>query len=99
MRVPWVARGSGSAGPAPAAQVVYVGTDAVYDDDTNPVRESSPCQPSSFHGTMHLARERMLIETLRPARTPLAMLRPSLLYGPGDTHNGYGPNRFVRSAL
>jgi UDP-glucose 4-epimerase len=30
---------------------------------------------------------------------PLVRLRPSLLFGPGDTHNGYGPNRFVRTAL
>ena len=26
------------------------------------------------------------------------ILRPSTLYGPGDTHNAYGPNRFVRTA-
>jgi nucleoside-diphosphate-sugar epimerase len=82
----------------PCAHVVYIGSDAVYDDAANPVRETSCCQPSTFHGVMHLARERMLIETLRGAKTPLAMLRPSLLYGPGDTHNGYGPNRFLRLA-
>jgi nucleoside-diphosphate-sugar epimerase len=44
---------------------------------------------------MHLARElmaRML------AKTPLLILRPTAVYGPGDTHNGYGPNRFLRSA-
>jgi nucleoside-diphosphate-sugar epimerase len=29
---------------------------------------------------------------------PLAMLRPSLLYGASDPHNGYGPNRFRRLA-
>lgn len=84
---------------APCAHVVYVGSDAVYADDANPVRETSCTAPSSFHGTMHLVRERMLIETLRTATIPLAILRPSLLYGPGDTHNGYGPNRFMRTAL
>ncbi len=25
-------------------------------------------------------------------------MRPSLIYGPGDPHNGYGPNRFRRLA-
>ena len=84
---------------APCAQVVYVSSDAVYADDANPVRETSCTAPTSFHGTMHLVRERMLIETARAAKVPLALLRPSLLYGPGDTHNGYGPNRFVRTAL
>ena len=29
----------------------------------------------------------------------MASLRPSLLYGIGDPHNGYGPNRFRRQAL
>lgn len=82
----------------PVAHVVNVGSDAVYDDNANPVREASSAQPASFHGTMHYARERMLVETLRAAKTPLALLRPSLLYGPGDTHNGYGPNRFARTA-
>jgi nucleoside-diphosphate-sugar epimerase len=28
----------------------------------------------------------------------LAILRPSLLYGASDPHNGYGPNRFRRLA-
>jgi nucleoside-diphosphate-sugar epimerase len=29
----------------------------------------------------------------------LAILRPVALYGAGDTHNGYGPNRFLRTAV
>ena len=84
---------------APCAHVVYVSSDAVYHDDANPVHERSCCQPSSLYGVMHVARERMLIETLRPSRAPLALIRLSLLYGAADTHNGYGPNRFVRLAV
>ncbi len=83
----------------PCAHVVYLSTDAVYHDDANPVTERACAQPSSFHGVMHMVRERMLIETLRPSKTPLALIRPSLLYGAGDTHNGYGPNRFARLAV
>jgi UDP-glucose 4-epimerase len=77
------------------SQVVYVSSDAVYDDDVNPVRESEPAAPSSFHGLMHLGREQMLSVTLAEKEIPLLILRPSLLYGAQDTHNGYGPNRFV----
>lgn len=84
---------------APCAHVVYISSDAIYADDANPVRETSCCDPSSFHGLMHLARERMLLLTLKKSGTPLLMLRPSLLYGARDTHNGYGPNRFLRTAL
>jgi nucleoside-diphosphate-sugar epimerase len=84
---------------APCAHVVYVGSDAVYADDANPVNEESVQSPASFHGLMHFARERMLHESLKASGTPIAFLRPSLLYGVGDTHGGYGPNRFLRTAL
>ena len=83
---------------SPCAHVVYVSSDAVYADDVNPVRETSCCSPSGFHGLMHLAREQMLSFTLVKSGTPLLILRPSLLYGAKDTHNGYGPNRFLRQA-
>jgi UDP-glucose 4-epimerase len=79
-------------------QVVYVSSDAVYADDANPIREDSCCHPSGYHGIMHLAREAMLRETCSAAKIPLFILRPSLLFGAGDTHNGYGPNRFMRLA-
>jgi nucleoside-diphosphate-sugar epimerase len=79
----------------PVAQLVYISSDAVYSDDANPVTERSCQQPSSLHGVMHLAREIMLRTTLR---VPLAVVRPTLIYGANDPHNGYGPNRFRRLA-
>lgn len=83
----------------PCAHLITIGSDAVYDDAGSLIRESSPLGLGSFHGVMHLTREQMFIDTCRRLSLPLARLRPSLLYGPGDTHNGYGPNRFVRSAV
>ena len=80
------------------SHVIYISSDAVYEDGANPVQESSCCNPASFHGLMHLARERMLAYALRDSKAPVLLLRPSLLYGAGDTHNGYGPNRFLRTA-
>ena len=79
----------------PVAHLVYVSSDAVYSDDANPVTERSCQQPSSLHGVMHLAREIMLRAALK---LPLAILRPTLIYGAKDPHNGYGPNRFRRLA-
>ena len=79
----------------PVGHLVYVSSDAVYSDDANPVTERSCQQPSSLHGVMHLAREIMLRAALK---LPLAMLRPTLIYGAKDPHNGYGPNRFRRLA-
>jgi len=58
--------------------------------------EASPAAPGSLHGVMHLARELML---QAEGGAPLAILRPTLIYGALDPHNGYGPNRFARLAL
>jgi UDP-glucose 4-epimerase len=75
--------------------VVYISSDAVYRDSKAPLTEQSCAEPSSLHGAMHLTRELMLKSVLS---APLAILRPSLLYGTADPHNGYGPNRFRRLA-
>jgi UDP-glucose 4-epimerase len=77
------------------AHVMNISSDAVYADGPLPLTEDSPTAPTSIHGAMHLAREIAFSSTLK---SPLATLRPSLLYGAGDPHNGYGPNRFRRLA-
>ena len=84
---------------AKRAHVVYISSDAVYADEANPVNETSCCDPSSFHGLMHLVRERMFADAARKQGTPYLILRPCSVYGAGDTHNSYGPNRFLRTAL
>jgi nucleoside-diphosphate-sugar epimerase len=78
------------------AHTLYISSDAVYADEANPVREGSCAAPASLHGMMHAARELMLKTAVVGA--PLCILRPSLLYGAADPHNGYGPNRFRRVA-
>ncbi|HXM81134.1 MAG TPA: SDR family oxidoreductase [Burkholderiales bacterium] len=80
---------------APVAHVVNISSDAVYSDSDEPLTESSCASPGSLHGAMHLAREVIFRSEVK---APLAILRPSLLYGAADPHNGYGPNRFRRLA-
>jgi nucleoside-diphosphate-sugar epimerase len=80
---------------ASVSHVVYFSSDAVYSDAPLPLTEESPTVPGSMHGTMHLARELMLKATVK---APLAIVRSTLIYGEGDPHNGYGPNRFGRLA-
>ncbi|MEP0338269.1 MAG: SDR family oxidoreductase [Alphaproteobacteria bacterium] len=77
------------------AHVTYISSDAVYADSAAPLTEASCAEPGSLHGVMHLARELMLKEA---TKGPLAILRPTLIYGAADPHNGYGPNRFRRLA-
>ena len=81
--------------PASVSHVIYISSDAVYRDSRTPLTEESCAEPNSLHGAMHLAREVMLKSALT---APLAILRPTLLYGAADPHNGYGPNRFRRLA-
>lgn len=76
-------------------QIVYISSDAVYADIAAPLTEQSCASPTTHHGIMHLAREVVLAAS---ARCPLAILRPTLIYGAADPHNGYGPNRFRRLA-
>ena len=75
------------------AHVVNISSDAVYGDGPLPLHEGLPPSPSSLHGAMHLARE---VAFQSVVRAPLAILRPTLVYGAADPHNGYGPNRFRR---
>lgn len=77
------------------AHVVYFSSDAVYPMESALINEHSCAQPDDLYGMMHLARELMLKSV---ASFPVAVLRPSLVYGTEDTHNSYGPNRFRRMA-
>jgi len=80
---------------SPPQHLVYISSDAVYVDSDEFLYESSCAQPGSLHGIMHLAREVMLKNAWQG---PLCFLRPTLIYGAEDPHNGYGPNRFMRLA-
>jgi nucleoside-diphosphate-sugar epimerase len=82
-------------GQAPIAHLVNISSDAVYADAPLPLTEQTPTAPTSLHGAMHLARE---IALAGAATAPFATLRPTLIYGAADPHNGYGPNRFHRLA-
>ncbi|WOI11811.1 SDR family oxidoreductase [Thalassospira lucentensis] len=75
--------------------ILYVSSDAVYADSMKPLSEASSAEPSTLHGVMHLARETGLKHSYSG---PLAILRPTLIFGAADPHNGYGPNRFCRQA-
>lgn len=81
---------------APVAHVLNIGSDAIYADSPGPLSENSCASPGSAHGIMHLAREVTLGDAA--GETPFATLRPTLIYGADDPHNGYGPNRFRRLA-
>jgi len=79
----------------PVAHVIYISSDAVYKDSPKELTEASCAEPGAIHGVMHLTREVALSQDYSG---PLALVRPTLVYGFDDPHNGYGPNRFRRLA-
>jgi UDP-glucose 4-epimerase len=80
---------------APVHHVIYISSDAVYKDSTELLSESSLAEPGSLHGVMHLSRE-LALKAICPSN--LTIIRPTLIYGVNDPHNGYGPNQFRRLA-
>jgi UDP-glucose 4-epimerase len=79
------------------SRCVYISSDAVYGFDVNPVTEATPVAPAGSYALAKYAGERLL-ESVGAARGfPVASLRVTGVYGPGDPHSAYGPNAFARS--
>jgi len=78
------------------AYFLNISSDAVYGDYNRPITEADAPRPTSVHGMMHYSREFILNKSFERV---MGNLRPTLVYGPRDTHNSYGPNRFIRQAL
>jgi UDP-glucose 4-epimerase len=83
----------------PCAHFVYLSSDAVYDAQKVPLDEDSTREPTDLYALCHTGREMMLGAELASLMIPYCILRLTTVYGPGDTHNAYGPNRFARTAL
>jgi len=81
----------------PVRCCVYVGSDAVYGFDVNPVSEATPVAPGSYYALAKYGSERMLEYVAGARNVPFLLLRVTGVYGPGDPHSGYGPNAFARS--
>jgi UDP-glucose 4-epimerase len=81
------------------AHIIYFSSDAVYASGPSPISESTPAAPADLYGVMHLARELILAQAAQTVGIPFCVLRPCAIYGTGDTHNSYGPNRFIRNAV
>ena len=77
------------------SKIIYLSSDSVYSDSMKKLNENSKTNPDNYHGLMHLMREKML-KSIKPKN--LCILRPTLVYGDNDPHNGYGPNSFLRLA-
>ena len=77
-------------------KLIYISSDAIYSDSKKPLKEASKKCPDNWHGLMHLMRENILKRSFKKKK--LVIVRPTLVYGKGDTHSGYGPNLFIKRA-
>jgi UDP-glucose 4-epimerase len=76
-------------------KLVIVSSDAVYGDRSGVYNENSILAPDNLHGIMHLNREAILSKIKSEI---ISIVRPTNVYGFGDPHNSYGPNRFIKNA-
>ena len=77
-------------------KLVIVSSDAVYGDRSGVYNENSILAPDNLHGIMHLNREAILSKIKSEI---ISIVRPTNVYGFGDPHNSYGPNRFIKNAI
>lgn len=84
---------------APGA-ACFLSSTAVYGNArTNlAVDEKTVVSPESLYGISKASAEDLLRLSAARAKVPLAILRPGMVYGPGDASEAYGPARFIRQA-
>lgn len=86
----------------PLKRLVYISSAEVYGEaveDTN-ITEDTPVQPSSYYGIAKYASEKLLAKAFEKIEGgSLLIVRPVLVYGPGEKGSFYGPNGFIRTTL
>jgi nucleoside-diphosphate-sugar epimerase len=84
----------------PPAKCVCFSSDAVYPMQDDPITEETPVAPGgTYYAIGKYTAECVLRRSAAAKGIPLLVLRPTGVFGPGDTHNSYGPNAFVRAVL
>ncbi|MBI3252246.1 MAG: NAD(P)-dependent oxidoreductase [Candidatus Omnitrophica bacterium] len=86
----------------PVGRVVYFSSAAVYGEDVHnlAITEGTPVCPRSYYGLAKYVSECLLEKAVehRNIRS-LLVLRPPLIFGPGDTSESYGPVGFILKAM
>lgn len=84
------------------ARFVFLSSAAVYGEDVHntSITEQTPVHPTSYYGIAKYSSECLLRKAVEGGpRGSLLILRPPLIYGPGDRGAPYGPSGFVKAAL
>ena len=79
----------------------YFSSTSVYGDSHTDlsISEETPIAPTSLYGKARFAGECTLREVAVQTEIPLVIVRPCMIYGPGDTSEAYGPARLIKSMV
>jgi UDP-glucose 4-epimerase len=86
----------------PVKRVVFFSSAAVYGEENQntQINEETAIAPTSFYGAAKYTTESLLTNVVRSQeKSSLLILRPPLIYGPGDASGGYGPSGFIKASL
>ena len=66
---------------------IYVSSSMVYGDFKDRVKETESCTPKGLYGMLKLTGERIVADYARQGYFNHVTIRPSAVYGPGDTND------------
>ena len=84
----------------PVPRLIFLSSAGVFGETVNGrLNERNPPCPTTYYGLSKLMAELLLSQVLQETSgTSCAILRPSVVYGPGDT-SAYTPSGFLQAAL
>jgi UDP-glucose 4-epimerase len=80
---------------------LYFSSISVYGDGTTDlcINEQTENAPLSYYGISKMLAEEVLQKATQERSIPLTILRPCMVYGPGNKELPYGPNYFLHSLM
>jgi len=85
----------------PVKRFIFFSSAAVYGEDIHNINitEQTPVHPTSYYGMAKHISECLFTKVIgQEAQGSLVILRPPLIYGPGDAGETYGPVKFINAA-
>lgn len=85
----------------PVRRILFFSSAEVYGEATDhmAITERTPVRPTSYYGVAKFASEGLFRKAAAAGGTSLAILRPPVVYGPGDPSASYGPSEFARAGV
>ena len=86
----------------PVGRLVYLSSAAVYGEDVEnlAITEDTPLVARTYYGLSKITGEWILSKIVEEgAAASLGLVRPAMIYGPGDQTTSYGPSSFLDATV